>query len=176
MKQGKGPYLEMRREKRGSCSVAARPSVFLSSRDAYVRELLELHQKCQGHFRGSRGKVGFLSRRHSRKVPHQALMGESPDFSLVAAGNLGFLSSYDGNLRDPLVWPQENPVSMLVVRGFSAIVSRWCRVLGPHLELRPQSQGSSPLLTWILGSSEVSTGESGLNSCGDMQVHFPPEL
>ena len=176
MKQGKGPYLEMRREKRGSCSVAARPSVFLLSRDSYVRELLELHQECQGHFRGSRGKVGFLSRRHSRKVPHHALMGESPDFSLVAAGNLGFLSSYDGNLRDPLVWPQENPVSMLVVRGFSAIVSRWCRVLGPHLELRPQSQGSSPLLTWILGSSEVSTGESGLNSCGDMQVHFPPEL
>ena len=154
----------------------AGPSLFLSSGDGYVGELLELHQKCQGHFRGSRGKVGFLSRRHSRKVPHHALMGESPDFSRVVAGNLGFLSSYDGNLRDPLVWPQENPVCMLVVRGFSAILSRWCQVLGPHLELRPQAQGSSPLLTWISGSSGISTGESGLDSCGDTQVHFPLEL
>ena len=56
--------------------------------------------------------VGFLSRRHSRKVPHHALMGESPDFSLVAAGNLGFLSSYDRVLRDPIVLPQESQVSM----------------------------------------------------------------
>ena len=35
------------------------PSVFLSSGDGYVGELLELHQVCQGPFRGSRGKVDF---------------------------------------------------------------------------------------------------------------------
>ena len=27
------------------------------------------------------------------------------------------LSSYDGNLRDPLWWPQERPVPMRVARG-----------------------------------------------------------
>ena len=27
------------------------------------------------------------------------------------------LSSYDGDLRDPLWWPQERPVPMRVVRG-----------------------------------------------------------
>ena len=29
----------------------------------------------------------------------------------------GFLSSYDGDLRDPLLWPQARPVSMQVVKG-----------------------------------------------------------
>ena len=33
--------------------------MFLSNGDEYVREILELHQRCQGHFGGSRGKVGF---------------------------------------------------------------------------------------------------------------------
>ena len=27
------------------------------------------------------------------------------------------LSTYDGNLRDPLLWPQERPVPMRVARG-----------------------------------------------------------
>ena len=27
------------------------------------------------------------------------------------------LSTFDGNLRDPLWWPQERPVPMLVARG-----------------------------------------------------------
>ena len=27
------------------------------------------------------------------------------------------LSTYDGDLRDPLLWPQERPVPMRVVRG-----------------------------------------------------------
>ena len=111
-------------------------------------ELLELHPGCQGPFRGSRGMVGFLSRRHNGKGPHLTLRGESPDFSQVVAGNLGFLLSYDGDLRDSLVLPQESQVSMLV-RGFSVFLSSCCRVLGPHLELRPEPQVSFPMLTWI---------------------------
>ena len=77
--------------------------VFLSSGDGYGGELLELPQGCQGPFRGSRGKVGLLSRRRSEKEPHLTLRGESPAFSQVMAANLGSLSSYDGDLRDPLV-------------------------------------------------------------------------
>ena len=61
--------------------------------------------------------VGFLLRRRSGKGPHLTLRGESPGFSRVAAANLGFLSSYDGELRNLLVWPQESPVSMGVVKG-----------------------------------------------------------
>ena len=77
--------------------------MFLSSGNGYVGELLELHQECQEPFQGSRGKVGFLSRCCSGKGPYLALRGESPGFFRVAAGNLGFLSSYNEDLRDPLI-------------------------------------------------------------------------
>ena len=86
--------------------------MFLSSGDWYVGERLELPQGCQGPFQGSRGRVGFVSRSRSGKGPHLALREESPGFSPVAAGNLGFLLSYDGEFSDLLVLPQEGPVSM----------------------------------------------------------------
>ena len=76
--------------------------MFLSSGDVCVGEL-ELPQQCQGTFRGSRGKVGFPSRRHSEEGTHPTLRGESPGFSRVTATNLWSLSSYDGDLRDRLV-------------------------------------------------------------------------
>ena len=60
------------------------PLVFLSSADGDVGELLDLPQGFQGTFRGSGGKVEFLSRRHSRKRPQLALSGDSPGFSRVA--------------------------------------------------------------------------------------------
>ena len=105
-------HLEMRRENEGSSSVVVGPSVFLSSGHGYAGELLELPQVCQGPFQGSRGKVGFLSRCRSGKGPHLALRGESPGFPRVAGTNLGFLLSYIGDLREPLMWPQVSPVSM----------------------------------------------------------------
>ena len=123
--------------------------MFYSSGDGYVGELLELHQGCQGPFRGSRGKVGFLSRHYSGKGPHHVLRGRSPVFSQVVAGNLRFLSSCDGDLKDLLMLPQESQVSLRVARGFSRFPSSRCRGLGPHLELRPEPQFSSPVMTWI---------------------------
>ena len=36
------------------------------------------------------------------------------------------LSTYDGDLRDPLWWPQEGPVPMRVARGLSGFLSRRC--------------------------------------------------
>ena len=104
--------LGMRRETLGSSGVVAEPSVLFSSGDGYVGDILELPQGCEGPFQGPRVKVGFLSRRHSRKRPHLALRGESPGFSRVTAVNLGFFSSYDGDIRDLLMQPQESSVSM----------------------------------------------------------------
>ena len=77
--------------------------MFLSSADSYVGELLEWPQGFQGSSRGSRGKLGFLSRRCSGKGPHLALRGEYPGFSRLVAAKLGSLMSYNRNLRDPLV-------------------------------------------------------------------------
>ena len=94
-----------------------------------------------------KGKVGCLLRSHIVKVPHLVLRVQSPSFSRVAAGKLGFLSSYNGEFWDPLMWPQESPVSMRVGRGLLRFLSNRSQVLGPYLELSPEPQVSSPVLT-----------------------------
>ena len=61
------------------------------------------------------------------------------------------LSTYDGDLRDPLWWPQEKPVPMGVAREPFGFLSRQCRGLRPCVESMPEPVDSSPVLTWILG-------------------------
>ena len=69
---------------------------------------------------GMTGK--FLSCLKGVKDPFGAQEGRW-DFSRAAAGNLGFLSRYDGDLRDPLMLPQKSPVYMRVVRALSGFLS-----------------------------------------------------
>ena len=104
-----------------------------------------------GTFSRLKRKVGFLSRCLKGKGPHHTLRGESLGIFRVAAGNLGFLSSYDWDFRDPLVLPQECPVSMRVVRGLSGFLSSRCQVLDPPVELRQEPKCSPPTPAWILG-------------------------
>ena len=61
------------------------------------------------------------------------------------------LSTYDGNLRDPLWWRQERPVPMRVARGPLGIPLP--SMQGPKIcvESVPEPEDSSPVLTWILG-------------------------
>ena len=61
------------------------------------------------------------------------------------------LLSYDGDLRDPLWWPQERPVPMRVARGPLGIPLPSMPGLRPCVESVPETEDSSPLLTWILG-------------------------
>ena len=61
------------------------------------------------------------------------------------------LSTYDGDLRDPLWWHQEMPFPMRVARGISGFLSRRFRVLRPRVESVPEPEDFSPVLTWILG-------------------------
>ena len=134
------------------------------------RELFELPQGGQGPFRGSGGNVGFFSRGHSGKGPQLVLRGESPVFTLVV---VWFLSSYSGDLRDSLVGPQGGTVSTGVVRGPLGFLCSRCWSQDPHLEMRSEPQDSPQCRHGTRGSSGVSTGESGLASCGAMQVHSP---
>ena len=61
------------------------------------------------------------------------------------------LSTYDGDLRDPLWWSQERPVPMRVAPGLSGFLSCRCRGLRPCVESLPEPEDCSPVLTWILG-------------------------
>ena len=64
------------------------------------------------------------------------------------------LSTYVGDLRDPLWCPQERPVPMRVTRwllgGLSGFLSLRCRGLRPCVESVPKPEDSSPVLTWML--------------------------
>ena len=83
--------------------------------------------------------------------------GPKSDESLRGENLLDFLelrqviSTYDGDLRDPLWWPQERPVPMRVARGLSGFLSRRCWGQSPCGDSRPEPEDSSPVLTWILG-------------------------
>ena len=61
------------------------------------------------------------------------------------------LSTYYGDLRCPLWWPQERPVPMRVARGPLGIPLPSMPVLRPCVESVSEPEDSSPLLTWILG-------------------------
>ena len=65
------------------------------------------------------------------------------------------LSTYDGDLRDALWWPQERPVPMRVARGplggLSGFLSCRCWGLRPCVESVMEPDDSSPVQTWILG-------------------------
>ena len=85
-------------------------------------------------------------------------------------------STYDGEIRDPLWWPQERPVPMRVAWGLLGFLSRQCRGLRPCVELVPEPEDSSPVLTWILGYFwSLPKGVSPRLEWG-MHVHCPPEL
>ena len=61
------------------------------------------------------------------------------------------LSTYDGDFRDLLWWPQERPIPMRVAQEPLGILSRRCWGLRPCVESVSNPEDSSPVLTWILG-------------------------
>ena len=139
-------------------------SVFLSSGDGYVRELLELPKGCQVHFRGSRGNVGFLSRRCNGEGPHLALRGRiSWAFSScnrdlkparVALGMSSLHSSCEGPLGIPFQSVQGHRASSQVVARTSGFLSSSDMDLGVPMKFQQESHVS----------------------CGDMELHFPLEV
>ena len=98
---------------------------------------------------------------------------------------LGFLESWQKTLgcsqvatgtSNPLVLPQESQLTIQVSRGLSGFLCSRCRGIWPHLELRLEPQGSSPVLTWISGFQWSFNRGSGLISCGDLELCFPLEI
>ena len=99
------------------------------------------------------GRIPWFSPRLGGKfeVPLELRRGPQGP-ACVASGKSCLLSNCEGHLRIP---------------------PRQCRGIGPHLELRPEPQGSSPILTWISGFLWSFNRESGLVLCLDMELCFP---
>ena len=86
------------------------------------------------------------------------------------------LSTYNGDLRDPLWWPLERPVPCELLGGLSGFLS--CRFWGlrPCVESVPEPEDSSPVLTFILGYFwSLPRGVRPRLERG-MHERFPPEL
>ena len=152
--------------------------MFLLGGDEYVGELLELPKGCPVPFRGSSQKVGFLSSHCSGEGPHLTLRGESPGVSRVTAGNLGFHSNCDGDLKParvasgksslhsscegpfgiPLLSVQGHTSSQVEV-GTSGFLSSSDMDLGVPMEFQQGSQASSHVETW--NSASLSRFQRG---------------
>ena len=61
------------------------------------------------------------------------------------------LSTYDGDLRDPLCCLRKGQSPGEFLGGRSGLLSRRCRGLRPCVESGPEPEYSSPVLTWTLG-------------------------
>ena len=62
------------------------------------------------------------------------------------------VSTYDGELRDPLWWPQERPFPKRVARGPLGIPHRSMLGLRPCVESVPEPEDSSPVETGMSGN------------------------
>ena len=111
--QGKDPSSQARRRKRGSsgCGRDSRASsrvetgmsgIFLSCRKG-VKNPLEVPEVRCDYPRDASAEMGLIS-------PEGENLLDFLELQQV-------LSTYDGDLRDPLWWPQERPVPMRVARG-----------------------------------------------------------
>ena len=60
-------------------------------------------------------------------------------------------STCDGDLRELLMVPMGSQEYFEVGRGLLGLHWGRCNGRGPHLELRPERQVSSPVLTWVSG-------------------------
>ena len=61
------------------------------------------------------------------------------------------LSTYVGDLRDPLWWPQESQSPCELHWGLSGILFRRCQGLRSCVQWVREPEDTSPGLTWILG-------------------------
>ena len=61
------------------------------------------------------------------------------------------LSTYDWDLRDPFGGLRKGQFPCELLGGLSGFLSYQCRGLRSCVELVPEPEDSSPVLTWILG-------------------------
>ena len=82
-------------------------------------------------------------------------------FYSAAVGRVGFLSSNDGEIREPLMWSQGSSVSIRVARGSTALLSSRVRGIGPQDALKGEYRGLSGVAAGNPGFPRHVTVTSG---------------
>ena len=82
-------------------------------------------------------------------------------FYSAAVGRVGFLSSNDGEIREPLMWSQGSSVSIRVARGSTALLSSRVRGIGPQDALKGEYRGLSGVAAGNPGFPRHVTVNSG---------------
>ena len=147
------------------CSLgAAKTKRLISPGSGNLLVFLELRRKTWVPLQLPRGTQGTSCVASGKLSLHSSCQGEcsmgiSPQFSWkglsqcvpqVVPGNLGFLQFRRGP-EGASYLVSGSQISFRVGRCLLEFHSNLCRGLGPHLKLRCETQGSSPVLTWILG-------------------------
>ena len=145
--------------------------MFLSTETGMLGNFLKC-KGCQVPFRISRGNVGFLLRRCSRKGPHLTMTGEPRGFSRVAVGS----RVMTGNSSFLLCWPREVQCCIRIARESWGLLSSHCRANRPNLSHCPENLCSSPMATGISCYIQGSPGDSGLVSSGSKEFRSPLQL
>ena len=112
-------------------SSCGRKPGYLLNCDGDLREPLVLPKGSQAPFRVVRGNLGLISNCF-RGIQTQ-VRWETWNSSRIATGILGFLSSCNGDVSEPLVLPQGSQASFGVSRGTSGFLSSCCQGMRPHL-------------------------------------------
>ena len=89
---------------------------------------------------------------------------------------MGFLSSYDWEIKEPLVWPQGSLVSNRFARGSAALLSSHSRGIGPQDALKGDSRGLSRVAAGNPGFPRLVTVTSGSFSVCLWEVRNTVEL
>ena len=119
-----------------SSRVEAKNSVLLLSCHPYLLKPIEWPK-------GSQASCGVLRDCSlgpaGKEGPHLSMTGHSCGFFRAAEGRAVFPSNYNGELMEPLGWPQGSPIYIRVVRGSAALLSSHGREIGPQDVLKGES-------------------------------------
>ena len=110
---------------------------------------------------------------HQGKRASSRLEGRT-SWSFSSCGRCSRLMTGTSGTRSGGLRKGQSPGELL--GGLSGFLSRRCRGLRPCVESVPEPEDSSPVLTWILGYSGVSPGESVLVSSGACKCNFLPSF
>ena len=122
-----------------SCRREAKDSALLLSRDGHLLEPTLWPKGSQASCEVWREDRGLLSRPCKKRRPSAREDGGVSGVSSSCGASVGFLTRYDGELREPLMWPQGSQVSMRMERGSVSLLSSHGRGIRPQDALKMDS-------------------------------------